>query len=74
MNVKYEIIAFTILTLLAVATAVLCDRQNMEIKAIHARIDLIAEQVGHGNIPRITIARGTVYAGSGEIVISKVEK
>ena len=61
------------LALLFAAALWLVGQRDQQLDSLNARIDLLSEQVGHGNIPRITVAKGTIYAGSGSITIEKVE-
>jgi hypothetical protein len=65
--------AIIILLALAVFSFFMCGQRDMALTAQNARIALLEEQIGHGNIPRIEISKGTVYAGSGSITIEKIE-
>jgi hypothetical protein len=58
---------------LFVASLLLCGQRDLQLTAQNNRIALLEEQIGHGNIPRIEISKGTVYAGSGSITIEKIE-
>ena len=72
-----EIVAFSILALMVLFTAILCHNQTMQNASIDKVIEArVAQEFRerYRNVPRITIDRGTVYAGAGEIVIEKVEK
>ena len=71
-----EIIAYSILALMILATVILCHNQTMEIGSIDKVIEArVAQEFRerYRNTPKIMIDRGTVYAGSGEIVIERVE-
>lgn len=72
-----EIITFSILALLVLFTAILCHNQSMQNNSIDSVIEArVAQEFRerYRNVPRITIDRGTVYAGDGEIVIEDVGK
>ncbi len=70
-----DIIGFTVLALMVLITVVLCDRQGQEVRAINDRLAALEDNMVDRTVPRITIeGRAAVYAGSGEIVVEKIEK
>ena len=76
-NIHREIISFSILALFVLITVFLCHNQSMEIGSIEKVIECRVKQEfreRYRNIPRIEIARGTVYAGDGEIVVEEMGK
>ncbi len=76
-NLHREIIAFSILALMVLLTAILCHNQTMQNNSIDKVIEArVAQEFRerYRNVPRIVIDRGTVYAGSGEVVIEEVGK
>ena len=58
------------LALLFAASLWLVGQRDLQLDSLKARMDLIESKVDHGNIPRITVAKGTIYAGSGEITVA----
>ena len=72
-SMKADLAILIGLIALFVAAFLLCGQRDMALEAQNARIALLEEQIGHGNIPRIEISKGTVYAGSGSITIEKIE-
>jgi hypothetical protein len=71
---KSDIPAIIILLALAIFTFYFCGQADMAMDAQNARIALLEEQIGHGNIPRIEISgRAAVYAGSGQILIDDLK-
>jgi hypothetical protein len=67
-----EVIGWVLVFLLGVLTMFTFDRQE-EIKSLNTRIANL-EEVAYTSYPRISIARGTVYAGSeAELIIEKKE-
>ncbi len=71
---KSDIPAIVILVALAIFTYFLCGQRDMQIQSVNDRLALLEKQARHGNIPRITVERGSVYAGSGEIIVTEVKK
>jgi len=66
--------AIIVLILMGIFTFFMFGQRDMALDAQNARIALLEEQIGHGNIPRIEISgRAAVYAGSGSITIEKIE-
>jgi hypothetical protein len=62
------------LIILFVATFLLCDQRDMAMDAQNARIALLEEQIGHSNIPRITVTgRTSIYSADGEIVMQELK-
>lgn len=73
-----EIIAFSILALMILATFILLGRQSIRNGSIEKMIDVKIEQKfseKYRNIPRIEIEKVyTLYANGDEIVMEVVEK
>ena len=72
-----DIIACIWLALFVLITIILCHNQTMEIGSIEKVIEArVAQEFRerYRNVPKITIDRGTVYAGNGEIVVSAVKE
>jgi hypothetical protein len=66
--------AIIVLILMGIFTFFMFGQRDMALDAQNARIALLEEQIGHGNIPRITVERGSIYAGSGEIIVERIDK
>jgi hypothetical protein len=59
---------------LFVASLLLCGQRDLQLTAQNNRIALLEEQVGHGNIPRITVTgRTSIYSADGEIVMQELK-
>ena len=59
---------------LFVASLLLCGQRDLQLTAQNNRIALLEEQVGHGNIPRITVTgRTSIYSAAGEIVMQELK-
>jgi hypothetical protein len=59
---------------LFVASLLLCGQRDLQLTAQNNRIALLEEQVGHGNIPRITVTgRTSSYSAAGEIVMQELK-
>jgi len=75
-EIHREIISYSFLALLVLATVILCHEQAMQNDSIDKVIEArVAQEFKerYRNIPRIVIDHGTVYAGDGEIVIAEVK-
>ena len=60
---------------LFIAAMLLVGQRDQQLDAINARIDLVAAQVGHGNIPQINVmGKTTSYPVDGEILIKEIKK
>jgi len=69
---KNDLVVCLILAALFIATMLLVGQRDQQLASINARIDLIESQVGHGNIPRITVTgRTSIYSTDGEIVLEE---
>ena len=72
---KNDLIICLILMGLFIATLLLAGQKTAALDSINTRLALIEETLQDRNIPRIEISgRANVYAGSGEIVLERVEK
>ena len=67
-----EIIEYTLLALLFLAVCLFYEARDMGMVAINERLNAL-ETAAYTAMPQIRIERGTVYAGSGEITIEKLE-
>ena len=57
---------------LFIATLLLAGQRDYGLESINTRIELVERQVGHGNIPRITVTgRTSVYAGEHQVTVVK---
>jgi len=70
-----DVVGFVVLALMVLITVILCDRQGQEVRAINERLAALEDNMVDRTIPQITIeGRAAVYAGSGEVVIERIEK
>ena len=68
---KNDLIICAILIGLFIATLLLAGQKTAALDSINTRLALIEDTLEDRNIPRITVTgRTSVYAGSGEILIS----
>ena len=72
---KNDLIICAILIGLFIATMLMAGQKTAALDSINTRLALIEDTLEDRNIPRIEISgRANVYAGSGEIVLERVEK
>ena len=72
---KNDLIICLILMGLFIATLLLAGQKTAALDSINTRLALTEDSLQDRNIPRIEISgRANVYAGSGEIVLERVEK
>ena len=69
---KNDLIICLILMGLFIATLLMAGQRDYGLESINSRIELVERQVGHGNIPRITVTgRTSVYAGEHQVTVVK---
>ena len=72
---KNDLAICVLLIGLFIATMLLAGQKTAALDSINTRLALIEDTLEDRNIPRIEISgRANVYAGSGEIVLERVEK
>ena len=70
---KNDLIICAILIGLFIATLLLAGQKTAALDSINTRLALIEDTLQDRNIPRITVSKGTIYAGSGSITIDDLK-
>ena len=74
-SMKADLAILIGLIALFVAAFLLCGQRDMALEAQNNRIQALEERLASQSIPHITIeGRASVYAGSGEIIVERIDK
>jgi hypothetical protein len=69
-----DVIAIVILSAMIVATCFLSHERGMEASSLHDKIASLEAQIENMTpLPRINVARASIYPLSGEVVVETVE-